>query len=143
METILSADLVVSTDTFKPSGGEEKMSIAEYISFMRDTVYPSENIESTQPDSVRKSADGLSEILVNLKSAVTKEEIIKSAKNYRQAIRINPDEPELHFKLGISSLLLKDRRSALEEYKILKELDFRMANELIQKWNVKTPWSSR
>jgi len=50
---------------------------------------------------------------------------------YKQAVRIKPDFADAHYNLGITYLLIiKDRGSALEEYKILKELDPETANEL-------------
>jgi len=49
---------------------------------------------------------------------------------YIQAIRIDPDYAEAHYSLGVAYLLIKDRDSALNEYKILKELDINLANEL-------------
>lgn len=48
----------------------------------------------------------------------------------KQAIRINPDDPLAHYSIGIIFLSLDDRNSALQEYKILKELDLDMANRL-------------
>jgi tetratricopeptide (TPR) repeat protein len=48
----------------------------------------------------------------------------------KQAIRIKPDFAEAHYILGLSYLIINDRGSALEEYKILKELDTEKANEL-------------
>jgi tetratricopeptide (TPR) repeat protein len=90
---------------------------------------------------VEKTTDGLGEILINMNSVLTKGEISRAIKNYRQAIMVNPDDPEAHFRLGISSLLLKDRQAALEEYRVLKNLDHRMADELLQSWNIRTPWS--
>ncbi len=48
----------------------------------------------------------------------------------KQAIRINPDDPQAHYSIGIVFLSLDDRNSALQEYKILKELDLDMANRL-------------
>lgn len=48
----------------------------------------------------------------------------------KQAIRINPDDPQAHFSIGIVYLSFDDRNSALQEYKILKELDLDMANRL-------------
>ncbi len=49
---------------------------------------------------------------------------------YIQAIRIDPDYAEAHYSLGVAYLLIKDRDSAINEYKILKELDIDLANEL-------------
>jgi len=42
---------------------------------------------------------------------------------YKQAIRIKPDDADAHLSVGLSYLLLNDKGSALEEYKILKDLD--------------------
>jgi tetratricopeptide (TPR) repeat protein len=50
---------------------------------------------------------------------------------YKQVIRIKPDSAEARYFLGLIYLWkLNDRNSALEEYKILKELDKEKANEL-------------
>ena len=49
---------------------------------------------------------------------------------YIQAIRIDPDYAEAHYSLGVAYLLIEDRDSAINEYKILKELDIDLANEL-------------
>jgi S1-C subfamily serine protease len=49
---------------------------------------------------------------------------------YKQAIRIKPDFVETHYNLGISYLILNDRGSAVDEYKILKTLDSERANKL-------------
>jgi tetratricopeptide (TPR) repeat protein len=48
----------------------------------------------------------------------------------KQAIRLKPDYAEAHFYIGLTHLMMGDRGSALEEYKILKELDEKKANEL-------------
>jgi tetratricopeptide (TPR) repeat protein len=49
---------------------------------------------------------------------------------YKQAIRIKPDDAEAHYLLGITYLIIGDKDSALEEYKILKTLDVELAKEL-------------
>jgi tetratricopeptide (TPR) repeat protein len=49
---------------------------------------------------------------------------------FKQVVRIKPDHAEAHFFLGLSYLFFHDRVSALEEYKILKTLDPKLANEL-------------
>jgi len=49
---------------------------------------------------------------------------------FNQAIRIKPDYAKAHYNLGIIYLVLNDRGSALEQYKILKTLDPEMANQL-------------
>ena len=50
---------------------------------------------------------------------------------YKQAIRIKPDLAGAHYNLGLVYLLIiGDKGSALEEYKILKTLDAELANKL-------------
>ena len=50
---------------------------------------------------------------------------------FKQAIRIKPDFAEAHFNLGaIYLIILNDTSSALEEYKILKDLNPEQANIL-------------
>ncbi|MFA4918822.1 MAG: tetratricopeptide repeat protein [Thermodesulfovibrionales bacterium] len=49
---------------------------------------------------------------------------------YEQAIRIKPDFAMAHYNLGFYCLILNDRGSALNEYKILKDLDTEKANKL-------------
>lgn len=49
---------------------------------------------------------------------------------YKQAIRIKPDYPDVHFYLGLAYLIVDDKGSALDEYKVLKELDRDLANKL-------------
>jgi len=48
----------------------------------------------------------------------------------KQTIRINPDDVNIHFILGFIYLLIGDKSSTLNEYKILKELDIDKANKL-------------
>jgi len=55
------------------------------------------------------------------------EEAIEACK---QALSINPDFAEAHFNLGMAYINLNNRDSALEQYKILKNLDTEMANDL-------------
>jgi tetratricopeptide (TPR) repeat protein len=52
------------------------------------------------------------------------------AAEYKQAIRLKPDDARAHFGLGMSYLIQGDRGAALEEYKILKNLDKERANVL-------------
>jgi len=55
------------------------------------------------------------------------EEAIEACK---QAIRIEPDDVDTHYNLGLTYLILGDNGSALDEYKILKDLDQDSANKL-------------
>ncbi|MGQ9746809.1 MAG: trypsin-like peptidase domain-containing protein [Candidatus Caldatribacteriaceae bacterium] len=50
--------------------------------------------------------------------------------DFRQDIDSESDDAEAHYNLGVAYLLLNDRDSALEQYKILKNLDPEMADEL-------------
>ena len=50
--------------------------------------------------------------------------------SYKQAIRIKPDNAKAHYNLGYTYVLLNDKASALEQYKILKNLDSELANKL-------------
>jgi len=56
----------------------------------------------------------------------------KAIEAYKQAIRIDPNSAYTHYDLGIAYLAIGDRNSALNEYKILKELDIDKANELFE-----------
>jgi tetratricopeptide (TPR) repeat protein len=49
---------------------------------------------------------------------------------YKEAIRIKPDFAEAHYNLGLTYLILGDKGSALDEYRILKDLDKDLANKL-------------
>jgi superkiller protein 3 len=51
-------------------------------------------------------------------------------KCYQKAIRIDPDYAVAHYNLGLGYLLAGDGDSAMEQYKILKNLDSELANEL-------------
>ena len=53
-----------------------------------------------------------------------------SIEAFKQAIRIDPGFVLAHLNLGISYFLIGDKNSALNEYKILKELDIDEANKL-------------
>jgi len=41
----------------------------------------------------------------------------------KEAIRLKPGYPEAHYNLGVTCLMLADRGRALDEYKVLKDLD--------------------
>jgi hypothetical protein len=85
----------------------------------------------------KKSVDAITECDI---IDVLRETIEDEIALYKQSIRANPDDAEMHRRLGILKLLLKKRRSALEEYMILKDLFPSMADELMRKWNIKTPF---
>ena len=48
----------------------------------------------------------------------------------KQAIRLKPDDVKAHYNLGVAYWSLGDRGAALEEYRILKDLDPSLAGGL-------------
>jgi tetratricopeptide (TPR) repeat protein len=48
----------------------------------------------------------------------------------KQAIRIKPDDADFHYLIGVAYIAIGDKTSALQEYKILKELDSGWASQL-------------
>ena len=60
---------------------------------------------------------------------------MKEIETYKQEVEKNPDDAEAHYNLGVAYVLSNDRNSALEQYKILKELDTELANELFDEIN--------
>jgi tetratricopeptide (TPR) repeat protein len=51
---------------------------------------------------------------------------------FKQAIRLKPDDAKAHYGLGLAYFLLGDRGAALEEYRILKDMDADLAGELFK-----------
>ena len=49
---------------------------------------------------------------------------------YKRAIRIDPDFASAHYNLGVALLQTGDKVAALDEYRILKNLDKQSANQL-------------
>jgi len=56
----------------------------------------------------------------------------EEVESYKQVIRINPDDADARFDLGVAYVLLYERNSALEQYDILKNLDSELANKLFK-----------
>ena len=54
----------------------------------------------------------------------------KAIKAFKRTIRIKPDLTLAHYHLGLTYLTVGNKRSALEEYKILKDLDDGLASKL-------------
>jgi nitrous oxidase accessory protein NosD len=50
----------------------------------------------------------------------------------RTAIKLDPDNPEAYYCLGQAYLGMGDKKAALEEYGILKDLDAKMAQDLLK-----------
>ncbi len=57
-------------------------------------------------------------------------DVEREIEELKQAIRINPDDADAHFDLGVAYHFSNDRGSAMEQYKILKTLDPERANKL-------------
>lgn len=53
----------------------------------------------------------------------------KVIESFKQALRLKPDDAKTNAGLGLSYLKLGDKDSALEEYKILKDLNTELADE--------------
>ena len=49
---------------------------------------------------------------------------------YKEAIRIDPNFAPAHYGIGYAFLQKGDKAAALDQYKILKDLDENLANEL-------------
>ncbi|MBL7075681.1 tetratricopeptide repeat protein [candidate division KSB1 bacterium] len=64
------------------------------------------------------------------KAYIGLERYTEGIKANKQAIRIKPDYAEAHFVLGLLYIIIGNKGSALDVYKILKELDKELANEL-------------
>jgi len=58
------------------------------------------------------------------------EDYEQAKKAFQEAIRIQPDYIYAHYGLGIAYLVLGERNLALEEYKMLKDLDQKIADQL-------------
>jgi tetratricopeptide (TPR) repeat protein len=58
------------------------------------------------------------------------EDYEKAIEAFKQTIRIQPDYIYAHYNLGMVYLVQGDRNSALDEYKILKDLDQDIADQL-------------
>ena len=63
-------------------------------------------------------------------AAFDAEKMIEDAK---EEVRKNPDDADAHYNLGLAYCGSEDRGSALEQYKILKNLNTELANELFNK----------
>ncbi|MCI0392032.1 MAG: TonB family protein [Acidobacteria bacterium] len=61
-----------------------------------------------------------------------RDEVITNLKN---AIKLAPDYPEAHFGLGMAYSAIGDKRAAMQEYRILKKLDKKQAEQLLSNIN--------
>lgn len=56
----------------------------------------------------------------------------QAIESLKKAIRIEPNDPQTHMDLGMVYVLSNDKDSAFKEYRILKELNPRMADNLLK-----------
>lgn len=56
----------------------------------------------------------------------------EAAESFRQAIRLKPDYADAHYNLAVNYIGQQDRGRALDEYKILKDLDSDMAAKVFK-----------
>ena len=49
---------------------------------------------------------------------------------YKQSIRLAPNDPKAHFQYGMTAIVLNDKATALDEFKMLKKMSPDMANDL-------------
>ena len=50
---------------------------------------------------------------------------------YRQAMNLHIDDPHVRYQIALAYLKMGDKDSAMEEHKILKDMDEELANELL------------
>ncbi|HDH06437.1 MAG TPA: tetratricopeptide repeat protein, partial [Nitrospirae bacterium] len=87
--------------------------------------------EINEPDTVMEQDDASD--LFDLGVAYSgKGMYIEAVAAYKDALEIKPDYTEAHYKLGLSYLMLKDKDSLMEEYKILRNLDSQKADNLYE-----------
>jgi hypothetical protein len=55
----------------------------------------------------------------------------KALDTFKQSVKVNPKDSETHFNLGVTFVIAGDKNGAIEEYIILKELDRKIAEKLL------------
>ena len=55
----------------------------------------------------------------------------KALESFIKAVKIDPYNPTSHFNLGIVFFLLKEKKAAFEQYKILKTINNNYATRLL------------
>ena len=62
----------------------------------------------------------------------TEGKINEAVEHFSKAVEIKPNSAEAHYNLGKAYLFLKNRSAALEQYNILKDLNSKLAEELMK-----------
>jgi tetratricopeptide (TPR) repeat protein len=57
-------------------------------------------------------------------------EYVKACDSFKKATGLSPDDASAHFNLGLACFLSGDKKTALEEYEILKKIDAERARSL-------------
>jgi tetratricopeptide (TPR) repeat protein len=50
---------------------------------------------------------------------------------YKQAMKLHVDDPHVRYQIALAYLKMGDKDSAMEEYELLKDMDEKLANELL------------
>lgn len=118
---------VIGIATFLIEGGQN-LNFAMPVNLIKDKI-SSKKVTSikTEIEDYKKTAEYWFVIGYYFVDLGMYKEAIEA---YKQAIRIKPDYARAHYGLGFVYLVVGDRGSALNQYKILKELDTNLANEL-------------
>ena len=107
--------------------------IISFVFFLTPTTQAASDVETTIDEDKQAAKENPDDATVYfdrgvdyLKSGMYKEAI----ESCKQAIRIDPDYAQAHLVVGGSYAFLNDVDSALEHYKILKDLNPELANNL-------------
>ena len=119
---------VIGIATFLIEESAQKLNFALPVSLIKDKVQSKEIVAL---DTILKDYKKTARYWFYLGNAYIKSGMYKEAiEAYKQSIRINPDDSKTHYNLCLSYLLLKDKESAMNEYRILEETDSQRANKL-------------
>ena len=104
-----------------------------FVFFLAPTIQATSDVEEEiEPckQEIRINSDDV-DTHINFSTAYGKSDMYKDAiEACKQVIKINSDDAIAHANLGVAYVLFNDKCSALEQYKILKNLDSELANKL-------------